>query len=88
MKHYVFENVSLNTQIVFQSKYYTVARATTQVKDADGIDHAVYAEGVSRRSYKDLNDEVRGRDIAIGRAKKALAKKLNGEHPRHVLMNG
>jgi hypothetical protein len=91
MQHYVFKNVTctpLEVQIVFQSKYYTVARAITKVQNGNGEEREVYAEGIARRSYKDMNDEILGKEIASGRAKKALSKKLNGLHPRHILMNG
>jgi len=70
----------VEVKVVYQSKYYTVARASVKVKkNGDGAEKEVYAEGIARRSYLDKDAAV-GLAIATGRAKKALAIKLSGEH--------
>ena len=75
-------------EVVFESKYYTVVRAYETTYDHEGREREIYAEGISRRAWKDINDPKRGREIATGRAAKALKKKLNGERCHHPLMNG
>lgn len=90
MQQLKFKNAldSVTTEIVFKSKYYTVARAKVIVPNGEGEQREVCAEGIARRSFKDVNNEQLGIEIAEGRARKALSEKLAGFHPRHVLMNG
>ena len=90
MQHHTFKNAvsDVETKPVYMSRYYTVVKATVKVVNGDGIAKEVEAEGVARRSWKDVPDVRRGVEIATGRAIKALASKLNGERPRHLLMNG
>ena len=77
------------TEIVYESKYYTVARAYNYIIDvSNNKSREVAAEGVARRSWRDSYSQERGRQIAMGRAIKALKKKLNNERCHHPLMNG
>ena len=76
------------TNLEYQSKYYTIVRATTVVADKEGKEHTICAEGIARRSWKDSDLPKRGLEIAEGRALKALAMKIKGRRVRHALMNG
>lgn len=75
-------------EIVYQSKYYTIARAYDITTDHKGNQMEIYAEGIARRSWRDLDNPERGKEIAIGRARKAVIKKLHRERCHHPLMNG
>lgn len=90
MQHHTYggAETSVIAEVIFQSKYYTVARAFVPVTNSNGTPKTVCAEGVARRSWKDPDDPQRGIEIATGRAKKALALKLEGKRSRHLLMNG
>ena len=75
------------TTLAYQSRYYTIVKATTVVVN-DGKEHKICAEGIARRSWKDSDLPKRGLEIAEGRALKALAMKIKGRRVRHALMNG
>lgn len=60
----------------------TMGRFTmVQIKEDD-----ITAIGISRRSDGDKTDKKLAFNIALGRAKKALEKKLNEEKIEHLLM--
>jgi len=95
MQKLYFKNAvsPIDVAVVFQSRYYTVARAIVDVENGDGQKREVFAEGIARRSWLDADDRKLGADIAGGRAKKALALKLNGEKiyvhkAKDLFMNG
>lgn len=91
MQIYTFPNATelYQIDIVFQSKYYTVARASVRVSNGEDKERVVCAEGLARRSWKDpVDNPTRGKEIAEGRALKALSMKLNGRKCRKLLMNG
>lgn len=90
MQHYNFKDAvsPFEVTVVYQSRYYTVSRASVFVSNGNGEKREVFAEGVARRSHMDMNDPTRGKEIASGRALKALAGKLAGVHCTHLLMNG
>jgi len=76
-------------EIVYESKYYTVARAYNLFVDlSNGKSREIVAEGIARRSWRDAYSQERGRQIAIGRAVKAMKKKICNERCHHPLMNG
>lgn len=83
----------IDVTVVFQSRYYTVARAIVDVENGGGRKREVFAEGVARRSCLDADDRKLGADIAGGRARKALSLKLSGEKiyvhkAKDLFMNG
>jgi len=64
-------------KVVYESRYYTVVRATQQIAVGTLGTKRMSTEGIARRSWRDSQDD-RGAHIATGRALKALAAKLNG----------
>jgi len=81
-------------EVVYHSAFYTVARASVQVQN--GNKYEAHAEGIAVRCWKDANDDPeQGKNVASGRACKALHLKLEGKmHREHIkratdlLMNG
>ncbi len=67
-------NGEVEVKVVYQSKYYTVARATERLEN----NREISAEGIARRSRMDSDNPVLGKEIAEGRALKALYNKVNG----------
>jgi hypothetical protein len=70
----------IKEEIVFEGCFYTVARVTVDVGTNGGKPLLIVAEGESKRSGDKVPDEPNralGRQIAMGRARNAVAKKLS-----------
>lgn len=90
----------METTVVYNSKYYTVVKATETVpstirrgKDkGKAVSIEISTEGVARRSWKDPYNEKMGIAIATGRAIKAMKMKLentlHSDRCRNLFMNG
>ena len=67
--------------IVYEGESFTVAKAILQFNG-----RVFSAEGIARRSHKDLPNGITGQEIASGRALKALVKKFMGKKIHHRFM--
>ncbi|MFH1823345.1 MAG: dsRBD fold-containing protein [archaeon] len=75
----------IEVNVVYQSSVFTIAKATG-ILDLNGKTKIITAEGIARRSYKDLYSQKLGEKIAKGRALTALTKKASGRKIRKILM--
>ncbi len=71
----------LKQEVIYQGVTFTLTRLTYTPNT-----HPIIAEGLSRRSQVDSPNDELGRSISLGRAMKALRKKLKHEPIRHHLM--
>jgi len=71
----------LKQEVIYQGVTFTLTRLTYTNNT-----YSIIAEGLSRRSHVDPPDDNLGREISLGRAMKALRKKLKHEIIRHTLM--
>jgi hypothetical protein len=81
MQNLFFDGERLKTEIIYEGTTFTLIKATYQ-----NGERMFTAEGLSRRSHLDSPNPELGRSIALGRAKKALRKKINHEIIHHNLM--
>ena len=65
----------ITTDIVYSGEFYTIARSEIVI-ERNGKLRKVVAEGIARRSYKDVPNSSLGNAIAIGRSVEALKRKL------------
>ena len=67
-------------EIVYTGYSFVVAQATATKTTKTGKEIIIIGEGISRRSYLDYPNPAQGSTIATGRALKALALKVCGNH--------
>ncbi len=71
----------LKQEVVYQGVTFTLTRLIY-----NNNTHSIIAEGLARRNHIDPPDDKLGESISLGRAMKALRKKLKHETIRHHLM--
>ena len=71
----------LKQEVVYQGVTFTLTRLTYTPNT-----HPIIAEGLARRSQMDSPDDNLGKEISLGRAMKALRKKLKHEPIHNHLM--
>ncbi len=76
------ELFNIQTEVVFQDRIFTIAKAVTKL--ANG--RVIVGEGLARRSYLDRYTSEMGKIISTGRAVKALKKKLDGKKIHSLFM--
>lgn len=74
----ILHNNPIKTDIVYTGEFYTIAQSEINI-EVNGKLKKIVAEGIARRSSKDIPNPSLGNAIAIGRAIDALKRKLKSK---------